>query len=172
MSIIQANTYPNSASVACSLASLASTTADPPVGRESAYFDNATDLGLDAILDGKITTGTSPTASKQIFIMAWGAAYDGTSYRYPAGITGTNAGLTPGTWWRDVFWPVLVINTDSAGTSNKEYSFSGIPLYRNYGALVLPVRVGLFVYHNTGVALHATGTNHELRITSGKQAVI
>lgn len=156
--------YANSAALACTLASLATTSADPPVGRESDSYDVATsNLPDDLLLDGKITTGTSPTASRKIEIWCWGSAYDGSARRYPAGVTGSDAGLTPSSWWRDVMFPVLVINTSS--TSNVTYTFSGISLLSKFRGLFLPERIGLFVHHNTGVNLHATGSNHELRVT-------
>ncbi len=155
--------YANSAALACTLASLASTTADPPVGVESDGYDVASsNLPDDLLLDGKITTGSSPTAGK-IEIWAWGSAYDGSTRRFPAGATGSNAGLTPGSWWKDVLFPVLVIRTSA--TSNVTYTFAGVSLLAKFRGLFLPERVGLFVHHNTVAALHATGGNHELRVT-------
>lgn len=155
--------YTNSAAVTITLASLASTTADPPVGQESAAYDVGSNLPDDLLLGGKITTGTSPTASKQIQIWAIPAGYDGSSYTYAGGATGSNAGLTPGVWWKDVLTPVLVINTDN--TSNKTYAFEGISFSIRLRNLFLPIKLGLFVFHNTGVNLHATGSNHALTLT-------
>jgi hypothetical protein len=170
MPIIKPNSYPNSVALTITLASLASTTADPPVGRESLEVAQDTDLALDVLLDGKITTGTTPTAAKQIQILAWGAGYDGTTVRRAAGATGTDAGLTPGSWWKDVLFPVLTINTSS--TSNVTYTFAGISLLKVFGGLFMPVRWGVFVHHNTGVLLNATAGNHEIRATKLQNQVV
>lgn len=166
MSTIKPASYPNSTAITLTLASLASTTADPPVGRESTEVVQSTDLGLDVLIDGKITTGTSPTASKRIRIWAWGAGYDGSTVRRPAGATGSDAGLTPAgnylTALRLLHW------IDTGSTSNATYSFAGISLLACFGGLFIPVRWGLFVDHNTGVNLNSTGSNHEIRYTVGQ----
>lgn len=162
MSIIKPNAYPNSTAITITLASLATTAADPPVGRASTEILQSTDLANDVQIDGKITTGTSPTIGK-IQVWAWGAGYDGTTVRRPAGAVAADAGLTPGTWWKDVWVPVAVLNTTA--TSSVTYDFAGISLLRCFGGQYLPVRWGLFVFHNTVVVLHATGGNHEIRYT-------
>lgn len=170
MSTIKPNTYPSSTALTITLASLASTTADPPVGRESTAIVQATDLANDVLIDGKITTGTSPTAAKRIRIWAYSAAYDGSTVRYPAGATGSDAGLTPGTWWANEFR--LLHWIDTGNTSNVTYTFAGKSLLACLGGLYLPARWGLFVDHNTGVALHATGGNHEIRYTPVQGQVV
>jgi hypothetical protein len=166
MPIIGVNSYPNSTALTITLASLASTVADPPVGRESAEVLQSTDLGLDVLIDGKITTGTSPTAAKAIRIWAWAGAFDGTNVRRPAGATGGDAGLTPGSWWAGEF--KLLHYIDTSNTSNVTYTFAGKSLLACFGGTILPARWGLFIDHNTGVALNATGGNHELRYTPAK----
>ena len=165
MTVFTPNTYPNSAALTITLASLATTSADPPVGRESTEVANSTDLGLDVLLDGKITTGTSPTAGR-IRIWVWGAGYDGTTVRRPAGVTGSDAGLTPVKNYVTAFKLAHWIDTNA--TSNITYTFAGVSLRAAFGGLILPARWGLFVDHNTAVNLHATGGNHELRYTVGK----
>lgn len=164
MATIKPYTYPSSTALTITLASLATTSASPPVGRESTEVNQGSALAGDVLIDGVITTGTSPTTGKTINLWAWGAGYDGSTVRRPAGATGSDAGLTPGTWWQNVFVPIISIDTD--GTSNKAYSFAGISLLSKFGGLYLPVRWGLFVHHDTGVNLHATAGNHEIRATS------
>lgn len=161
--VFKPNTYPSSTAITITLASLASTTADPPVGQESAEVTQSTDLAEDVLIDGQITTGTSPTASKRIRIWAWGAGYDGSTVRRPAGATGSNAGLTPAGNYKTGF--VLLHWIDTSSTSNVTYKFAGLSLRQAFGGLYLPVRWGIFVDHNTAVALHATGSNHEIRYT-------
>jgi hypothetical protein len=163
MSIIKANTYPNSTALTITLASLASTTADPPVGRESTEVLQSTDLALDVLIDGKITTGTSPTAAKRIIIWAWAGAYDGSTARRPAGVAGADAGLTPGSSWANEFYQLHWI--DTSATSNVTYTFAGKSLLACFGGVMLPPRWGLFVEHNTGNNLDSTAGNHELRYT-------
>lgn len=155
--------YTNSAALTISLASLASTTADPPVGQESVEVNQGTDLADDILLDGLITTGTGPTAGRRIRIWAWGAGFDGTTVRRPAGATGANAGLTPANNWRTAF--ALIHWIDTTATSNVGYTFAGVSLLRAFGGLFLPVRWGVFVDHNTGVNLNATAGNHAIRAT-------
>lgn len=157
-------TIPNSVAITISLASLASTTADPPVGREGTEIDNSTDLFLGIHLDGKITTGTSPTTAKQISLWGYAVAYSGSTYRRPAGVTGSDAGLTPSNEYRTTFRPLLVI--DTIATSDKTYTFTGIEFPFNF----IPIRWGIFVHHNTAVNLNSTAGNHEIRYTGFKTA--
>lgn len=163
MTVFKPNTYPSSGALTIGLASLASTTADPPVGRESAEVDQSTDLAEDVQIDGKITTGTSPTASRRIRIWAWGGAYDGSSVRRPAGVTGSDAGLTPSAWYKTTF--VLLQWIDTSSASDTTYTFVVPSLRRAFDSLYLPARWGIFVDHNTGVNLNSTAGNHEIRAT-------
>jgi len=163
MTIFSPNTYPNSTAITITVASLASTTADPPVGRESTEVLQSTDLAEEVLIDGKITTGTSPTNARRIRIWAWAGAYDGSTARRPAGVTGSDAGLTPVGNYKTGL--VLLHHIDTNGTSNFTYNFAGISLRQAFGGLILPARWGIFVDHNTGVALNSTGSNHELRYT-------
>lgn len=166
--IIKPNTYPNSAAVTITLASLASTVADPPVGRQSTELDmTATLAGLtapynDLMLDGKISTGTSPTAGI-IQIWAGAVASDGTTVRRPGGAGASDAGLTPSFHWKDIFVPVVTIHTTT--TSNFAYDFAGVSVLDKFRGFYLPLRVFFFVYHSTVAVLNATGGNHELRVT-------
>lgn len=169
MSVIKPNTYPNSSALTITLASLASTSADPPVGRQSTEIVNSTDLANDVLLDGKLTTGTTPTVG-QILIYAWGAGYDGTNVRRPAGAGASDAGLTPSSFWRDVFFPVIFLNTTT--TSNQEYNFAGVSLLKVFGGLYLPARWGLFVFHNTVSAFNGTSGNFEIRYTPMNSQVV
>lgn len=162
--------YPNSVALTITLASLASTTADPPVGRESAEVLQSTDLAEDCLIDGLITTGASPTASRRIRIWAWGAGLEGANVRRPAGVTGGDAGLTPATNYRTAWALLHVIDTTS--TSNFGYTFAGLSLRQAFGGMFLPVRWGLFVDHNTGVNLNSTGANHAIRYTPMKSQAV
>ena len=63
--------YPSTSSVAitCDVSSLASSTAY--AGRASTAIDNTTNLDLDHIVSGSITLGTTPTASKNVWVYAY-----------------------------------------------------------------------------------------------------
>lgn len=175
MSILKPGTYPNSAAVTITLASLASTTADPPVGRQSTELDmTATLAGLtapynDLLLDGKITTGTTPTAGL-IQIWAGAVASDGTTVRRPGGAGASDAGLTPSTHWKDIWVPLVTIHTTT--TSNFTYDFAGVSVLDKFRGLFLPLRVFFFVFHSTVAALNATAGNHELRVTPQQTQIV
>jgi len=165
--ITKPNTYPNATAITITLASLASTATaatDPPPGREGAEIIQATDLANDVLLHGQITTGTSPTNGRAIVVAAWGAGYDGSTVTRPAGVTGTDANLTPSSWWKES-GIVSIVTLPTTGSSNVAYNFAGISLLRAFGGLYLPVRWGIFVYHTTGVNLNSTGSNHFIQYT-------
>lgn len=142
------------------LASLASD-ANLVAGRAGTAIDNAgTEQAMDAVLGGFITTGTSPTAGKQIEVWVFGS-YDGTTYGGDA--TGTDANLTPSA--KSSMKLAQVIPTTS--TSNQKYSICVGSVAALFGG-VLPRKWGAFAVHNTGVALNATAGNHEIKHTPVK----
>lgn len=146
----------------CTIASLASDT-NLVAGRESTVVDNGsggTDA-FDIIISGKITTGTSPTAARQIEIWAYSVADTATTYMGSA--SGADANLTPDEKTNMVLLKVI----PTSSTSNVTYRFGGISLAAAFGGVV-PQKFGLFVVHNTGVVLHATGSNHVLAYTAFK----
>jgi len=130
------------AALTITLASLASSTAG--VGRQSTLVDNST-TRYDLIrLFLKITTGTSPTAGKTIYIYA--IRGDGT--RRDDGAGASDAALT-----RVAATLLGTIAVDA--TSDKSYQKS----------LLLPYpgpEWGILVVHDTTVNLNATGGNHHI----------
>jgi hypothetical protein len=141
------------------IASLA-TDASIVAGREGTAINNATEDAMDAVLGGFITTGTTPTASKQIEVWIY-ASYDGTSYS--GGATGSDANLTPQA--KSLLKLGQVIPTTN--TSNQKYTFCIGSVAALFGG-VMPPKWGVFVVHNTGANLHATGGNHEIKHTPVK----
>jgi hypothetical protein len=129
-------------------------------GREGTAIDNGTEDAIDAVLGGFITTGTSPTASKQIEVWVCGS-YDGTSYA--GGATGSDANLTPQA--KSLLKLGQVIPTTA--TSNQKYTFCIGSVAALFGG-VMPRKWSVFVVHNTGVVLNATGANHEVKHTPVK----
>lgn len=151
--------YGTASDLTITLASLAQD-ASLLTGRESAAIDNSTALNLDYLVSGKITTGTSPTASKQIEVWAVGS-WDGTSW--PDVFDGTDSGetVTASDIKNAVCRAVAIMATGS--TSNVTYHFGPVSLASVFGG-VLPVKVVLFVTHNTGVNLNSTAGNHQIRL--------
>lgn len=122
----------------------------------STAVDNGTNLYVDVLVSGKMTTGTSPTASRTIVIFAYGEDGNG---QYTSGISGTDGG-TPGTGEQVQCPVVAVIPTDN--TSNHTYEWGPVSLASLFGG-ILPKKWGLGCYNDTGVALHATGSNQAAR---------
>lgn len=142
------------------LASLASDT-NLVAGREGTAIDNnGTDDAIDAMIGGKVTTGTSPTAARQIEVWLAGS-YDGTSYSGAA--TGSDANLTPAE--KTLLKLITIIPT--VNTSNKTYTWGPFSVAQAFGGC-MPRKWSVFIVHNTGVALNATGGNHEVKHTPVK----
>lgn len=153
--------YVASADYTITLASLA-TSSTRLVGRESTAIDNSTNKYLDYLVAGKVTTGTTPTADRQIDLLVYGSLKD--TPTYPDTITGTDAGVTlTNTGTRTGLRPVMSPSTTA--TSNIGYPFAPVSVALLFGALMPPNRHGLFVSHDTGVNLNATGSNHVFSYT-------
>lgn len=138
------------------LASLA-TSSTLLVGRESTAIDqkDVTDA-IDVLVGGKITTGTSPTASRQIEVWAYGS-YDDAEFSGSA--AGSDAALTVTAESKTLLRLLTIIPTH--GTSDTAYKFGPFSLAEAFGGFV-PVQWGVFVVHNTGVNLNSTAGNHEI----------
>ena len=80
--------YAASATITMSLASIA-TSSTFVAGAESAIVDNTSNLYVDAIVGGKITVGTTPTANTQIQISVF-TPIDSTP-TYPDVMDGTDS---------------------------------------------------------------------------------
>ena len=147
--------YGSVGTVTITLASLASDT-NLVAGRESTAIDNKdTDQAIDVLVGGIVTTGTSPTASRQIEIWCYGS-YDDTNYSGSA--TGSDANLTPSE--KSLMKLLTVIPTGS--TSNVSHKWGPFSVAQAHGG-IMPVLWGIYIVHNTGVALNATGGNHEVQ---------
>lgn len=149
--------YGTSTTITAAIASLVSDT-NLLAGIESSVIDNTSDGFEDIIVSGKATTGTSPTASRQIEV--WAVAWD--SNGWPDVFDGTTSSETiTSSDIKSVICKAVAIMPTS-NTSDRTYSFTGVSLKTVFGG-VLPSRVALFIVHNTGVALNATAGNHEFR---------
>ena len=149
--------YAASVSLTMTLASLASDATNLLAGRQSTLVDNTSNLYLDYLLAGKITTGTSPTVSRVIEVWAWGWLSDAPLYPDTLGASDANVTLTT----RDGLFQfarraaVLVVTA----TSNVSYYFGPVSVRSLFGG-TCPSKWGIWVVQNTAVALNATGGNH------------
>ena len=151
--------YPAASDLTITLASLASDTS-LLTGRESAVIDNSTNLYLDILISGKITAGTSPTASRSIEVWAVGS-WDGTNW--PDVFDGTESAETITS--ADIKASVcrFVAAMATSATSNVTYHFGPVSIAAAFGG-TLPPKIVLFVTHSTGVALNSTAGNHQIRL--------
>lgn len=149
--------YGSTQTITAAIASLASDT-NLLAGLESSIIDNTTDGFEDIIISGKATTGTSPTASRQIEV--WAIAWD--SNAWPDVFDGTSSAetITSADIKASLCKAVAIMPTNN--TSDRTYSFTGVSAKQVFGG-VLPSKFVLFIVHNTGVNLNATAGNHEFR---------
>ena len=158
--------YAASQTLTCTLASLASDTS-LIAGRCSPTVDNTVTPCQDYQVGGKITVGTTPTASTIIELWCvaisndtplWPTATSGVFGSGDAAVTVYSRGSLYG------YGRLLVsLQVDSA-TSNRPYEFSGISIAAAYGGRV-PEKFCLWVVQNTAVNLNSTGGNHVVSVT-------
>ena len=154
--------YASSTAITITLAALA-TSSTLLVGRASTVVDNTSNLYLDYSIGGFVTTGTSPTASKEIDIYLYGSSDD--TPTYPCGgtigtnITGSDAAFTFATSDIQNSGLKLLSVIATSATSNEQSSVSPTSVASLFGGYV-PWKWGVFLTHNTAVNLHATAGNH------------
>lgn len=163
--------YSSPTTITLSPASLASSTTFV-AGRESTEVDNTTNLYVDALVQGRVTVGTTPTANTRIQIHVWGSdtslattaldTLDGTD----SAETLTNTGML-----NTVLKLAAVIDV-SAATSDLAYPFAPFSVATALGLTTLPRYWGLYLTHNTVAALHATAGNHVFSFTGVKYTVV
>lgn len=151
--------YPAASDVTITLASLASDT-NLLTGRESTAVDNSSNLYLDYLVSGKVTTGTSPTTAKSIQVWAVGS-WDGTNW--PDVFDGTDSAetITSANHKNSVCRFLAEMATDA--TSDRTYHFGPVSVASAFGG-VLPPKFVLFVTHNTAVNFNSTAGNHQIRL--------
>lgn len=146
--------YGSKVTMTISVASMSTSTL--VVGRESTAVDQKdTDDAIDCLVGGTLTVGTTPTANTQIEVWAYGS-YDDTNFT--ASATGSDATLTP---TAKSLMKLLAVIPNVGTTSNVAYKWGPTSVAQAFGG-VLPVQWGVWVTHNTGVALNSTGGNHEI----------
>lgn len=159
--------YRASSDLTISLASLASS-ATWVAGRESSEYDNSSNLDIDARLAGKITVGTTPTTATQIIVWVVAEQKDAT---YPDVLDGTDSAET---WtnveMRDACARVAAVINVVSTTSDLAYPFECGSIAALFGGF-MPKKFVVFVAHNTGVNLNATGGNHVISVMGVKETV-
>lgn len=149
-------TYSANTAITMDLANLASN-ATFVAGRESNEVDNTTHKYIDALVSGKVSVGTTPTANTTIAVYVWGA--DTSLATTPIDVldgvdsaeTLTNVGILYSLRRADaVFVP--------AATSDVQYEVLPFSVASLFGG-VMPKFWGLYVAHNTGVNLRNTSVN-------------
>ena len=158
--------YPAASDLTITLASLASDT-NLLTGRESATIDNSTNLYLDILISGKITAGTSPTASRSIEVWAVGS-WDGTNW--PDVFDGTESAETITSADIKASVTRYLAAMATANTSDRAYHFGPVSLASAFGG-TLPPKVVLFVTHSTGQNLNSTAANHQIRLQPVYQTI-
>lgn len=172
MATVLTTTYSSttdSTALTITLASLASS-ATLVAGRESTVVDNTSNLFVDVLLSGQITTGTSPTANKVIELWLYAPLKVASStFTYPTAtttaLTGSDAAAT-----FELNQKVslrLAWATTNIGTSDRKYAISPLSVAAVFGGVV-PLKWGAFVTHSTGVNLNSTAGNHWLHYTGIK----
>lgn len=157
--------YPATSSVdlTISLASLASGAAGVyTTGRESTAVDNTTNTDIDHLVSGKIRTGTNPTASRAINVYAYAniSSASGTP-TYPDVLDGTDSDetFTSANVMNGCLRPVASITIDN--TTGRDYFFGPVSIAALFGGS-LPKFWGIYVAHDTAVALDSTAGNHKI----------
>lgn len=149
--------YSSNTAITISLASIA-TSPTWVAGAESNLIDNTSNLYVDALVQGLVTVGTTPTANTSILVFVWGSSVSPATTAIDV-IDGTDSTETiTSAGVRNSFMKLAAVLDVDSNTSNRGYpcSFSVAQLFGG----VLPPYWGLFVTHNTGVNLNSTGGNH------------
>lgn len=148
--------YSSNTTITMDLANLGTSTTWV-AGRESNQIDNTSNKYIDALVSGKVSVGTTPTANTTINVYVWGAdtslattaidVLDGTD----SAETLTNVGI------RDALKLGAIVAVP-ANTSDVQYEVLPFSVAALFGGH-MPKFWGLFVAHNTGVALRNNAVN-------------
>jgi hypothetical protein len=150
--------YAASTALTITLAGLA-TSATFLVGRESDAIVNTTDLYIDGRITVEITTGASaPTVDTEIRVYGVYALDDAPTW--PDTMTGSNAGRTVTNAYILDSAFINLGTTAVSATAAVSYPIRTLTLAEAFG--FVPKRFSVFVSHNTGQNLHATGSLHSL----------
>lgn len=134
--------------ITCTLNSLANSGA-----RESTYVDNATNLYLDALLQGKFTgAAASVSATGGVDVYVWGTA-DTTTPTYPEVVTGADAAITLASPTN-----LILARHVNLTANNQVAPCEPISVASLFGG-TLPPRWGVVVSNATGASLASSGNS-------------
>ena len=134
-------------------------------GRESTEIDNTTNKFMDVLVQGFITTGTTPTVDKHIKLYAW-ASHTAPSTTALDVIDGLDSAETFTSAEIMSSIVTLVRSVKVNASSNQKYHFKPFAIADIFGEM--PQYWGLYVAHDTVAALNATAGNHEFKYTGIK----
>lgn len=148
--------YSSNTAITMDLASLA-TSATWVAGRESNEVDNTVNKYIDALVQGFVSVGTSPTANTVIAVYVWGS---------DTSLATTALDTLDGVDSAETLTNTGVLNALRLGatiavpatTSDVQYPVLPFSVAQLFGG-VMPKFWGLFVAHNTGVNLRNTAVN-------------
>jgi hypothetical protein len=130
-------------------------------GWQSDIIDNRTNKYLDALVSGQIRTGTTPTANTTIYVYAWAQQENSGPTRPDSfGTTQATRSITSAGVGQGYLRLIAALNVDS-NTTGRDYAFGPTSIASLFGGF-LPQQWGIWVVHNTGVALNATSGIHKI----------
>lgn len=158
--------YPSNSTVGLtiSLASLATNAVGVfTAGQESTAVDNTTNLDLDHLLSGKVRVGTTPTSGRTIAVYVYAplSVSSGTP-TYPDVFDGTDSAetVTSANVLNGALRLAWAATVDA--TTDRDYFMPPTSIASLFGG-VMPTHWGIYVAHDTNVALNATGGNHSFQ---------
>lgn len=154
---VQTIVYSANTTITMDLANLG-TSSTWVAGRESSQVDNTSDKYIDALVDGSISVGTTPTANTviNVFVYASDTSLVTTPIDVIDGVDSAETITNTGVLY-SMFRLGAAINV-LAATSDIAYPIAPFSIAQLYGG-VMPKYWGLFVAHNTGVNLRNTAVN-------------
>lgn len=153
--------YASSADYTITLASLA-TSSTLVAGRQSTVISNTTNLYLDYLVGGKITTGSATLTAATIEAYFFGSFNDTPTYPDALGASDAAWTATSADIKRAGLKQFASIPNDT--NANRTYPIAAVSLAAAYGGLI-PKNHGVAVTHASGQNLNATGSNQQLSYT-------
>lgn len=160
--------YGTPAAITLDLTSLASS-ADWTAGRESDVIDNSSNKYVDALVSGSVVVGTTPAINTTIAVFAYAQHDDTPTYQDVFDGTGSAETVTSPGVLAGVARLLGTLKVDST-TTDREYWLAPTSVAEVFGG-ILPKRWGLFVAHNTGVALKSSLNTGKFKYTGIKYDV-
>ncbi len=156
--------YGTTTTITLSPASLASS-GTYVAGREGTEIDNTTNKFMNALVEGFVTTGTTPTVNTYIKLYAWAShtAPSTTALDVLDGLDSAET-FTSAEIMNSIITLVRAVKVNA--TSNQKYHFKPFTIADIFGEM--PAYWGLYLAHDTVAALNSTAGNHEFKYTGIK----